>query len=214
MKYKHIAVEGNIGAGKTTLTKFLSSILDASTLLEEFEENKFLKAFYNTGEFAFQSEIQFLLDRSKQLNEFYKKNHSLIISDYYVNKSLIFSKINLNEYEFQLLKNLHGHLFGVLPPPDLLIFLDRSLDVLFANIMRRNRPYEKNMDLNYLKKLDHYYENWLEGLHFKNCFGKLFLEIGHNLDPDPPQSNTGINTLLFCNYLTLNYSLSIDINLV
>ena len=164
MKYKHIAVEGNIGAGKTTLTKFLSSILDASTLLEEFEENKFLKAFYKTGEFAFQSEIQFLLDRSKQLNEFYKKNHSLIISDYYVNKSLIFSKINLNEYEFQLLKNLHGHLFGVLPPPDLLIFLDRSLDVLFENIMRRNRPYEKNMDLNYLRKLDHYYENWLEGL--------------------------------------------------
>ena len=162
MKYKHIAVEGNIGAGKTTLTKFLSSILDASTLLEEFEENKFLKAFYNTGEFAFQSEVQFLLDRSKQLNEFYKKNHSLIISDYYVNKSLIFSKINLNEYEFQLLKNLHGHLFGILPPPDLLIFLDRSLDVLFANIMRRNRPYEKNMDLNYLKKLDHYYENWLD----------------------------------------------------
>ena len=127
MKYKHIAVEGNIGAGKTTLTKFLSSILDASTLLEEFEENKFLKAFYNTGEFAFQSEVQFLLDRSKQLNEFYKKNHSLIISDYYFNKSLIFSKINLNEYEFQLLKNIHSHLFGVLPPPDLLIFLDEVL---------------------------------------------------------------------------------------
>ena len=164
MKYKHIAVEGNIGAGKTTLTKFLSSILNGSTLLEEFEENKFLKTFYKTGEFAIQSEIQFLLDRSKQLNEFYKTNHGLIISDYYVDKSLIFSKMNLNEYEFKLLKNIHSHLFGVFPPPDLLIYLDRSLDVLFANIMRRNRPYEKSMDLNYLKKLDHYYENWLEGL--------------------------------------------------
>ena len=164
MKYKHIAVEGNIGAGKTTLTKFLSSILNGSTLLEEFEENKFLKIFYKTGEFALQSEIQFLLDRSKQLNEFYKTNHGLIISDYYVDKSLIFSKMNLNEHEFKLLKNIHSHLFGVFPPPDLLIYLDRSLDVLFANIMRRNRPYEKNMDLNYLKKLDHYYENWLEGL--------------------------------------------------
>ena len=90
MKYKHIAVEGNIGAGKTTLTKFLSSILNGSTLLEEFEENKFLKTFYKTGEFAFQSEIQFLLDRSKQLNEFYKTNHGLIISDYYVDKEFNF----------------------------------------------------------------------------------------------------------------------------
>ena len=72
--------------------------------------------------------------------------------------------MNLNEHEFKLLKNIHSHLFGVFPPPDLLIYLDRSIDVLFANIMRRNRPYEKNMDLNYLKKLDHYYENWLEGL--------------------------------------------------
>ena len=164
MKYKHIAVEGNIGAGKTTLTKFLSSILNGSTLLEEFEENKFLKIFYKTGEFALQSEIQFLLDRSKQLNEFYNTNHDLIISDYYFDKSLIFSKMNLNEHEFKLLKNIHSHLFGVFPQPDLLIYLDRSLDVLFVNIMRRNRPYEKNMDLNYLKKLDHYYENWLEGL--------------------------------------------------
>jgi len=164
MKYKHIAVEGNIGAGKTTLTKFLSSILDASALLEEFEENKFLKIFYKTGQFAFQAELQFLLDRSKQLNEFYESNHSLIISDYYVDKSLIFSKMNLSEHEFQLLKNIHGHLFSVFPKPDLLIFLDRSLDVLFSNIMRRNRPYEINMDLNYLKKLDHFYENWIEGL--------------------------------------------------
>ncbi len=164
MKYKHIAVEGNIGAGKTTLTKFLSSILNGTTLLEEFEENKFLKIFYKTGEFALQSEIQFLLDRSKQLNEFYKTNHGLIISDYYFDKSLIFSKMNLNKHEFKLLKKTHDHLFGVFPPPDLLIYLDRSLDVLFANIMRRNRPYEKKMDLNYLKKLYHYYENWLEGL--------------------------------------------------
>ncbi len=164
MRYKHIAVEGNIGAGKTTLTKFLSSILNASTLLEEFEENKFLKSFYQTGEFAFQSEVQFLLDRSKQLNEFYKLKHDLIVSDYYFNKSLIFSKMNLNENEFRLLKKIHNHLFDAFPQPDLLIYLDRSIDSLFANILRRNRIYEQNMDLNYLTKLDYHYENWLKGL--------------------------------------------------
>ena len=164
MKYNHIAIEGNIGAGKTTLSNFLSSILSASLLLEEFEENKFLKKFYESGDYALQAEVQFLLDRSRQLKEFYEKPHSTIVSDYYPNKSLIFSKMNLNEEEFNLLRDFHHYLFNKFPTPDLLIFLDRNIDSLYTNIRRRNRSYELNMDLNYLKKLDYYYENWLEKL--------------------------------------------------
>ena len=164
MKYNHIAIEGNIGAGKTTLSNFLSNILSASLLLEEFEENKFLKKFYESGDYALQAEVQFLLDRSRQLKEFYEKPHSTIVSDYYPNKSLIFSKMNLNEEEFNLLKDFHHYLFNKFPTPDLLIFLDRNIDSLYTNIRRRNRSYELNMDLNYLKRLDYYYENWLEKL--------------------------------------------------
>ena len=94
LKYKHIAIEGNIGAGKTTLAKMLSSHLDSSLLLEEFEDNHFLKAFYNGKDFAIHAEIQFILDRSKQLADFFSKKHQLIISDYVPEKSLIFSKLS------------------------------------------------------------------------------------------------------------------------
>ena len=72
--------------------------------------------------------------------------------------------MNLNEEEFNLLKDFHHYLFNEFPTPDLLIFLDRNIDSLYTNIRRRNRSYELNMDLNYLKKLDYYYENWLEKL--------------------------------------------------
>ena len=82
--------------------------------LKNLKKISFLKPFIKRVNLRF-NEIQFLLDRSKQLNEFYNTNHDLIISDYYFDKSLIFSKMNLNEHEFKLLKNIHSHLFGVFP---------------------------------------------------------------------------------------------------
>jgi len=146
------------------LSKFLANKFSGSLLLEEFSENKFLKAFYEKGAFAIHAEIQFLLDRSKQLTEFFELNHQFIISDYFPGKSLIFSEMNLNAVEFQMVKSLHQHLFVDVPKPELLIFLDRSIESLYQNIKLRNRPYEQNMDLEYLKKVHNSYETWLAKL--------------------------------------------------
>ena len=153
LKYKHIAIEGNIGAGKTTLAKMLSSHLDSSLLLEEFEDNHFLKAFYNGKDFAIHAEIQFILDRSKQLADFFSKKHQLIISDYVPEKSLIFSKMNLLDNEYKIVKELTNVLYKSFQKPDLIIFIDRNTNELIDNIIKRGRSYEQNIDGSYIEKI-------------------------------------------------------------
>ena len=162
VKYKHIAIEGNIGAGKTTLAKFLSKHLNGSLLLEQFEENHFLKAFYDGKDFALHAELQFILDRSKQLSDFFSKEHELIISDYIPQKSLIFSKMNLSKDEYTVIANLTKILYKQFSNPDLIIFIDRDNDGLIDNIMKRGRPYESKIDYSYINNLTQGYEDWLE----------------------------------------------------
>ena len=161
LKYKHIAIEGNIGAGKTTLAKMLSSHLGSSLLLEEFEDNHFLKAFYNGKDFAIHAEIQFILDRSKQLADFFSKKHQLIISDYVPEKSLIFSKMNLLDNEYKIVKELTNVLYKSFQKPDLIIFIDRNTNELIDNIIKRGRSYEQNIDGSYIEKITIGYEGWL-----------------------------------------------------
>ena len=161
IKYKHIAIEGNIGAGKTTLAKILSRYLGSSLLLEEFEDNHFLKAFYNGKDFAIHAEIQFILDRSKQLADFFSKKHQLIISDYVPEKSLIFSKMNLSNSEFKIIKDLTSILYKNFQKPDLIIFIDRNTDELIENINKRGRVYEQKIDGKYIQNLNNGYEDWL-----------------------------------------------------
>ena len=161
LKYKHIAIEGNIGAGKTTLAKMLSSHLGSSLLLEEFEDNHFLKAFYNGKDFAIHAEIQFILDRSKQLADFFSKKHQLIISDYVPEKSLIFSKMNLLDNEYKIVKELTNVLYKSFQKPDLIIFIDRNTNELIDNIIKRGRSYEQNIDGSYIEKITSGYEGWL-----------------------------------------------------
>ena len=161
LKYKHIAIEGNIGAGKTTLAKMLSSHLGSSLLLEEFEDNHFLKAFYNGKDFAIHAEIQFILDRSKQLADFFSKKHQLIISDYVPEKSLIFSKMNLLDNEYKIVKELTNVLYKSFQKPDLIIFIDRNTNELIDNIIKRGRSYEQNIDGSYIEKITNGYEGWL-----------------------------------------------------
>lgn len=161
IRYKHIAIEGNIGAGKTTLAKMLSRYLGSSLLLEEFEDNHFLKAFYNGKDFAIHAEIQFILDRSKQLADFFSKKHQLIISDYVPEKSLIFSKMNLSESEFKIIKDLTSVLYKNFQKPDLILFIDRSTEDLIENIIKRGRVYEQNIDGRYIENLNNGYEDWL-----------------------------------------------------
>ena len=162
LNYKHIAIEGNIGAGKTTLSNFLAKKFNGDLLLEEFEENEFLKDFYGDNSYALHAEVQFVLDRSKQLFQFHSQSHDLIFSDYYPLKSLIFSKMNLSPKEFDLINELISSLYKTVPKPDILLFLNRPLDELQKNIISRGRLYEKEISPDYLFTLSKGYENFLQ----------------------------------------------------
>jgi deoxyadenosine/deoxycytidine kinase len=162
MDYKYIAIEGNIGVGKTTLANFLNEEFSGSVLLEEFSENKFLKEFYKSGNFSFQMEMQFLIDRSLQMNNFFKINHRLIFSDFHISKSLIFSKMNLDTTGFKIISKTHKNLFQNFPKPDVIIFLDSSVENIIRNIEKRNRSIEKNFKIEYLEKLIKNYNSWID----------------------------------------------------
>lgn len=162
LNYKHIVIEGNIGAGKTTLANFISNEFNGSLLLEEFEENDFLKEFYNNKNFVLHAEVQFILDRSKQLFQFHNKNHETIVTDYIPSKSLIFSKMNLSNDDFNLVKNLVQSLFKTLPQPDIMLFLKRPVHQLKENILKRGRSYESNISSDYLQKVEDAYTNFLK----------------------------------------------------
>jgi deoxyadenosine/deoxycytidine kinase len=164
MKNRYIAIEGNIGVGKTTLAKFLANHFNGSILLEEFAENKFLKLFYQTKDYAFHSEMQFLLDRSLQMNTFFDQNHTIVFSDFHIEKSLVFSKMNLSKSNYSIVENIHQSLFNNFPKPDMLIFLDSGIENISKNIKDRNRDFEKDLGIEYLENLIENYNFWLDKL--------------------------------------------------
>ena len=164
MKNKYIAIEGNIGVGKTTLAKFLANHFNGSLLLEEFAENKFLKLFYKTKDYAFHSEMQFLLDRSLQMNTFFDQDHPIVFSDFHIEKSLVFSKMNLSKSNYSIVENIHQSLFKNFPKPDMLIFLDSGIEHVSKNIKARNRDFEKDLGIEYLENLIKNYNFWLDKL--------------------------------------------------
>ena len=164
MKNKYIAIEGNIGVGKTTLAEFLAKHFKGSLLLEEFAENKFLKLFYQTKDYAFHSEMQFLLDRSLQMNTFFGQDHSIVFSDFHIDKSLVFSNMNLSKSNYFMIENIHQSLFKNLPSPDILIFLDSDIEQISKNIKSRNRDFEKDLGSEYLENLIENYNFWLNKL--------------------------------------------------
>ena len=164
MKNKYIAIEGNIGVGKTTLAEFLANHFKGSLLLEEFAENKFLKLFYQTKDYAFHSEMQFLLDRSLQMNTFFEQDHSIVFSDFHIEKSLVFSNMNLSKSNYCMVENIHKSLFKNYPTPDILIFLDSDIEQISKNIKSRNRDFEKDLGTEYLENLIKNYNFWLNKL--------------------------------------------------
>ena len=164
MKNKYIAIEGNIGVGKTTLAKFLANHFNGSLLLEEFAENKFLKLFYQTKDYAFHSEMQFLLDRSLQMNTFFDQNHPIVFSDFHIEKSLVFSKMNLSKSNYSIVEKVHKSLFKNFSKPDVLIFLDSDIEHILKNIKARNRDFEKDLGIEYLENLIQNYNFWLDKL--------------------------------------------------
>jgi deoxyadenosine/deoxycytidine kinase len=166
MIYNYIIVEGNIGAGKTTLSNMLAEKYDARLILEEFADNPFLPKFYKNRErFAFPLELSFLAERYNQLNKelssldlFHKKT----VSDYYFMKSMIFAKQTLASDEYKLYQQIFSIMHSNLPKPDLFIYLHNSVDNLLKNIDKRGREYEKDIDPDYLKTIEKGYFEFLK----------------------------------------------------
>ncbi len=159
----YIAIEGVIGAGKTTLAQLLSERLNARLILEQFEENPFLPDFYKDQErYAFQTQMYFLLNRYRQQQELNQLDlfHEHVVSDYVFDKDRIFASVNLNEHEFSLYESLVRVLEDKVARPDLLIYLDCNLNRLIQNIRRRNRPMEQSISVGYLRDLSEAYTQY------------------------------------------------------
>jgi deoxyadenosine/deoxycytidine kinase len=166
MNYRFITIEGNIGAGKTTLAHLLSQHFNARLILEEFADNPFLPKFYEKPQqYAFPLELFFMAERYKQLREMLQTQDmfsSLVISDYLFVKSLLFAKINLSEDEYTLYQKLFDIINPQLLQPDLLIFLNAPVYRLQANIKKRNRSYELQIEDDYLLKVHNMYMQYLK----------------------------------------------------
>ena len=115
-------------------------------------------------DFAIHSELQFILDRSRQLADFFSSKHSLVFSDYVPQKSLIFSKINLTKTQFNVVSNLSQILYRPFESPDLIIFIEREVDELIENILKRGRVFEREIDETYIQSIMEGYERWLKQL--------------------------------------------------
>ncbi len=157
LKYKYIAIEGNIGAGKTTLAKRLSEDFNARLILERFEDNSFLPKFYGQPDnYAFPLEMSFLADRYQQIKENMVSGEFLYapaISDYFIDKSLVFAGNNLKDDEYKLYSRLFKIISTVLPRPELLIYLYLDIPRLLENIRNRGREYELKITASYLEKI-------------------------------------------------------------
>ncbi|GGH83172.1 deoxyadenosine/deoxycytidine kinase [Filimonas zeae] len=171
MKYHFITIEGNIGAGKTTLAHLLSKKLNARLILEEFADNPFLPRFYeNPKQYAFPLELFFMAERFKQLKEMLHTNdlfQTVTVSDYLFTKCLLFAKVNLPEEEFRLYQKLFDIIHQQLIFPDILIYLHSPVNKLQANIKKRNRGYEQHIPDEYLINIQETYTSYIKQKNIK-----------------------------------------------
>ncbi len=171
-QFNYIAIEGNIGAGKTSLVTKIANDFNAKLILERFKDNPFLPKFYeDAARYAFPLEMSFLADRYQQLVDditqfdLFKES---VIADYDVNKSLIFAGITLPEEEFALYKKLFQVMHKEVPKPDLYIYLYQNTDRLLENIKKRGRKYEQSIQASYLQKLNTGYLEFIKNQHSEN----------------------------------------------
>ncbi|RXK62355.1 deoxynucleoside kinase [Lacibacter luteus] len=174
MKYNFVTIEGNIGAGKTTLAHLLSKHYNARLILEEFADNPFLPKFYeNPKQFAFPLELFFMAERYKQLKELLHTQdlfNSITISDYLFTKCLLFAKVNLPADEFRLYQNLFDIIHQQLVQPELLIYLHSPVSRLQQNIRKRNRSYEQQIADDYLFSIQETYTQYIKQHNIKTLF--------------------------------------------
>jgi deoxyguanosine kinase len=166
MRYNFITIEGNIGAGKTSLATRIAERLNGRLVLEQFADNPFLPKFYeNPDKHAFPLELSFLAERYQQLKDILSSQElftDFTISDYYINKSLIFANATLQDDEFQLFSRLFHIMYGMLPKPDLLVYLYLDVERLQENIKKRGRDYEQNIEDEYLLNINASYFEFIK----------------------------------------------------
>ena len=179
MQYNYIAIEGNIGSGKTTLAGMLAADYNVRLILEKFADNPFLPKFYKEPEKnAFPLELFFMAERYHQLKS--NKEQDLFqpqkISDYFFIKSKLFAQNNLQDDEWQLFNRFFEIIFSSLPKPDLVVYLYSSIERLQKNIIKRGRDFERNISDKYLENIQ---KNYLDYLRKQHYFPVLMLDVSH-----------------------------------
>ena len=160
---RYLVIEGVIGAGKTSLARMLSERLSAQLVLEEVEENPFLKDFYrDRARFAFQTQMHFLFSRYQQQRDLKQTDlfSEKLVADYVFQKDRIFASLNLVDRELALYERLVGWLELDVVKPDIVVYLQANPDTLMERIARRNRPFEKDMDRDYIARLNDAYNHY------------------------------------------------------
>ena len=174
MNYHFITIEGNIGAGKTTLAHILAKHFDARLIVEQFADNPFLSKFYeNPEQYAFPLELFFMAERYKQLKELVHTSdmfQRITLSDYLFTKCLLFAKVNLPDQEFRLYQKLFEIIHTQLVHPDILIYLHAPVSKLQKNIRKRNRSYEQSIPDEYLFRIQEAYINYIKQHNIKTIF--------------------------------------------
>jgi deoxyadenosine/deoxycytidine kinase len=179
MNYHFITIEGNIGAGKTTLAHLLAKHYNARLIVEEFADNPFLAKFYeNPKQYAFPVELFFMAERYKQLKDLIHTKdlfQSLTITDYLFTKCLLFAKVTLPEEEFRLYQKIFEIIHQQLAQPEILIYLHAPVSRLQQNIKRRNRPYEQSIPDEYLFNIQETYLQYIRQHNMKT----LIIDAGN-----------------------------------
>ncbi|MFY8069352.1 MAG: 2-amino-4-hydroxy-6-hydroxymethyldihydropteridine diphosphokinase [Flavobacterium sp.] len=165
-QFNYIAIEGNIGAGKTTLASKLAEDCNAKLVLERFADNPFLPKFYkDQSRYAFPLEMSFLADRYQQLSDDlaqFDLFKDFVVADYHIFKSLIFAKVTLQEDEFRLYKTMFDIIHKEMPKPDLYVYLYQNTERLLVNIKKRGRSYEQEIPADYLEKINQGYLDYIK----------------------------------------------------
>ena len=160
---RFIAVEGAIGAGKTSLVNLLEQQYGARVILEENDSNPFIAKFYEDQEtYSFQTQIFFLLSRYNQYMELAQRDlfNSVVVIDYLFQRDKIFAQLNLEDHEYRLYEQIYNLISSKAPKPDLVIFLQASTEVLLERVSKRGREYESFMDPDYLDSVNKAFNNF------------------------------------------------------
>jgi deoxyadenosine/deoxycytidine kinase len=202
IKYNYVVIEGNIGAGKTTLAEKIANQFNAHLILEHFEDNPFLPKFYSEPDkYSFPLELSFLASRYKQLKEelipqdLFK---AFSIADYYFMKSLVFAASTLNGDEYNLYRQIFYIIYASLPKPDIYVYLHLSPEKLLKNIEKRGRSYEKTISIEYLQKIQDSYFAFFK----QNTENKYLVIDVNSIDfvENPDHYTKIIDTIFFDNY--------------